>query len=50
MFSKACAAFLNGEKLIKDTILPNFARSWKESPTPLDLEPISSANFVSNIA
>lgn len=50
MFSRACAAFLNGEKLVKDTIFPNFARSVIESWTAWDLDPISSCSLASNMA
>ena len=49
-FSSACAAFLNGEKLTNDTILPNFARSSIESWTALVKAPTFSCNLTSNIA
>ena len=49
-FSKACAAFLNGAKLINETIFPNFARSKNESWTFLVLPPMSSVSFASKIA
>ena len=49
-FSSACAAFLNGEKLMSETILPNFARSSIESWTALVKAPTFSWSFTSNIA
>ena len=50
IFSNACAALLNGEKLINDTIFPNFAKSFIESWTAEDLEPMSSVSLASNMA
>jgi len=50
MFSRASAAFLNGEKLTRVTILPNFERSLMESWTALTREPIFSWSFTSKIA
>lgn len=50
MFSRASAAFLNGEKLTSVTILPNFERSLMESWTALTREPMFSWSFTSKMA
>lgn len=50
MFSSASAALLNGEKLNRETILLNFARSLIESWTAFVREPTSSCSLTSNTA
>lgn len=50
MFSRASAAFLNGEKLTRVTILPNFERSLMESWTDLTREPMFSWSLTSKMA
>jgi hypothetical protein len=50
MFSRASAALLNGEKLMREAILPNFERSSMESWTDFMREPISSWSLTSKMA
>ena len=50
MFSKACAALLNGMKLIRPTILPNLLRSCTELCIAADLRATFSASLASKTA